>query len=57
MTDEAASGRVFISYRRGDTSATAGRLYDRLVARFGTDSVFTPTRSGDGRQMSRSAAG
>jgi WD40 repeat protein len=34
------AGRIFISYRREDTSATAGRLYDRLEARFGTDSVF-----------------
>jgi hypothetical protein len=40
MTDAPASGRIFISYRREDTSATAGRLYDRLVARFGADSVF-----------------
>jgi WD40 repeat protein len=37
---ETTSGRIFISYRREDTSATAGRLYDRLVARFGADSVF-----------------
>lgn len=31
---------VFISYRREDTLATAGRLRDRLVAAFGTDHVF-----------------
>jgi TIR domain/WD domain, G-beta repeat len=36
----AASGRVFISYRRQDASHLAGRLYDRLVARFGSDQVF-----------------
>jgi hypothetical protein len=38
--NEATSGRIFISYRRGDASATAGRLYDRLEARYGDDSVF-----------------
>lgn len=31
---------VFISYRRADTSADAGRLYDALRRRFGRDSVF-----------------
>jgi TIR domain len=33
-------GRVFISYRRQETSGLAGRLYDRLAARFGDDQVF-----------------
>lgn len=32
--------RVFLSYRRDDTAAYAGRLYDRLVAHFGADQVF-----------------
>jgi hypothetical protein len=32
--------RVFISYRRGDAVALAGRLYDRLGSRIGLDSVF-----------------
>lgn len=32
--------RIFISYRRGDSSAHAGRLSDRLVAEFGADGVF-----------------
>lgn len=32
--------RVFISYRRDDTAGHAGRLYDRLAARLGRDSVF-----------------
>jgi WD40 repeat protein len=36
----AASGRVFISYRRQESSGMAGRLYDRLAARFGDDQVF-----------------
>lgn len=31
---------IFISYRRGDSSGQAGRLYDRLVARYGHDRVF-----------------
>ena len=32
--------RVFLSYRRDDTAAYAGRLYDRLVAHFGANQVF-----------------
>jgi hypothetical protein len=32
--------RVFISYRRDDTTAMAGRLYDSLSARFGQKNVF-----------------
>jgi hypothetical protein len=32
--------RVFISYRRGDTSGHAGRLYDALTAEFGEQHVF-----------------
>jgi hypothetical protein len=32
--------RVFISYRRREASGIAGRLYDRLAARFGDDQVF-----------------
>lgn len=31
---------IFISYRRDDSAGYAGRLYDRLVAHFGADSVF-----------------
>jgi TIR domain len=31
---------VFISYRRQESSGLAGRLYDRLAARFGDDQVF-----------------
>lgn len=31
---------VFISYRRDDSAAAAGRLYDRLAARFGKEQVF-----------------
>ena len=32
--------RVFMSYRREDTEAYAGRLHENLVARFGADNVF-----------------
>jgi formylglycine-generating enzyme required for sulfatase activity len=32
--------RVFISYRRDDSADVTGRIYDRLVLRFGADSVF-----------------
>jgi hypothetical protein len=32
--------RIFISYRRGDTSAYAGRIYDRLTDRYGDPQVF-----------------
>ena len=31
---------IFISYRRDDSAPYAGRLYDRLTARFGKDQVF-----------------
>jgi TIR domain len=34
------SGRVFISYRRQESSSSAGRLYDRLADRLGDDHVF-----------------
>jgi hypothetical protein len=34
------SGRVFVSYRREESSGIAGRLYDRLAAHFGDDQVF-----------------
>jgi hypothetical protein len=32
--------RIFISYRRGDTSPYAGRLHDKLSLRFGPSNVF-----------------
>ncbi len=32
--------RIFISYRRSDSIAITGRLYDRLSAAFGEDNVF-----------------
>ncbi len=36
----APSPRVFICYRRGETAAHAGRLYDAMVARLGERNVF-----------------
>lgn len=35
--------KIFISYRRDDSAAHAGRLYDRLSAHFGADQVFMDT--------------
>lgn len=40
MGSDRALGGVFISYRREETAGWAGRLYDRLSARFGEDHVF-----------------
>jgi len=37
---------IFISYRREDTVGHAGRIYDRLVARFGPDRVYRDVDSG-----------
>ena len=34
------NAKVFINYRREDTRHAAGRLYDRLIQRFGADQVF-----------------
>lgn len=36
---------VFISYRRNEAAAYAGRLYDRLAARFGKERVFIDTEN------------
>ena len=32
--------KIFISYRRDDSAAQAGRLYDRLEGHFGQGQVF-----------------
>lgn len=37
---ETAMPRIFISYRRDDSAGHAGRLYDRLRARYGSERVF-----------------
>ena len=34
------SGQIFISYRREDSSASAGRIYDRLSGRFPSNRIF-----------------
>jgi len=36
----ATSQKVFVCYRRDETAAHAGRLYDAMVARFGEGNVF-----------------
>jgi len=33
-------GKIFINYRRGEDSAAAGRLYDRLEQQFGKSSLL-----------------
>jgi len=40
MVESRAAGRVFVSYRRGDTAGHAGRLFDRVRRTFGEDRVF-----------------
>jgi predicted Ser/Thr protein kinase len=42
MSDAAPTvpGRLFISYRRHDSRGSAGRIYDRVADRFGSDQVF-----------------
>jgi formylglycine-generating enzyme required for sulfatase activity len=41
------SGKIFISYRREDTSAWAGRLSDRLSAHFPSNQIFMDVESVD----------
>jgi TIR domain len=38
--DEVPAQKVFICYRREETAAHAGRLYDAMVSRFGEGNVF-----------------
>jgi hypothetical protein len=38
--DDGLMSKIFLSYRRQDTAGIAGRIYDRLRARFGSDAVF-----------------
>lgn len=40
MTSRTPEGRIFLSYRREDTSGYAGRLFDHLKRHFGKDRVF-----------------
>ena len=39
-TVEASPGHIFVSYRRSDSADIAGRIYDRLVDRFGRAPIF-----------------
>jgi len=39
-SSRAASGRIFISYRREETAYPAGWLFDRLAGRYGDGQVF-----------------
>jgi hypothetical protein len=39
-TPTPARTKIFLSYRRSDTSGHVGRLYDELVGYFGRDRVF-----------------
>lgn len=34
------AGRIFVNYRRGDSQAAAGRLFDRLTQHFARDDIF-----------------
>lgn len=45
MSDDSYQSRIFISYRRSDTSAIAGRLADRLDAHFGPGTAFMDVES------------
>ena len=40
MKKQAPEGRIFLSYRREDSSGYAGRLFDHLKKHFGKDRVF-----------------
>jgi tetratricopeptide (TPR) repeat protein len=40
MTDNAATAKIFISYRRQDSADICGRIYDHLVQHFGKDAIF-----------------
>lgn len=47
---------VFVSYRRIDSSGSAGRLFDRLTNRFGREAVFMDVEGGIPRGADFSAA-
>ena len=38
--EDTQASRIFISYRRRDTADVVGRVCDRLVARYGRNSIF-----------------
>jgi hypothetical protein len=37
---QAGSAHIFVSYRRSDSADVSGRIYDRLIAKFGKETVF-----------------
>jgi hypothetical protein len=37
---QAIPARIFVSYRRSDSADVSGRIYDRLIAKFGKETVF-----------------
>jgi hypothetical protein len=39
-SEQGSSTKIFISYRREDTKAYAGRLHDHMVRKFGADRIF-----------------
>jgi uncharacterized membrane protein YhaH (DUF805 family) len=39
-TEDVVTGRIFISYRRGDDQSAAGKLYDRLLQHFDREQLF-----------------
>ncbi len=38
-------GKIFLSYRRGDSAGITGRIYNRLVEHYGKDAVFMDVSS------------
>lgn len=38
--DTTHSGHIFVSYRRSDSADVAGRIYDRLIGKFGKGPIF-----------------
>src|SRR5215813_14874679 len=38
--EDLVTGRIFISYRRGDDQAAVGRLYDKLLQHFDREELF-----------------
>ena len=39
-TVDTRSGHIFVSYRRSDSADVAGRIYDRLIGKFGRERIF-----------------
>jgi TIR domain len=52
-TPRAQAQKVFICYRRQETAAYAGRLYDAMVARFGEGNVFMDVDIAPGADFER----